>query len=84
MTNIVTFAKYVQYVFFFYKCIKYLPLFVCRQYKLTLQVQSKHIKILKNKKTKKQKQAKTKLVKLKKEKEKKGMLTKSKIQFMSL
>ena len=72
--------------FFFYKCIKYLPLFVCRQYKLTLQVQSKHIKILKKKKTKnkKQKQAKTKLVKLKKEKEKKGMLTKSKIQFMSL
>ena len=62
-------------MFFFYKCIKYLPFFVCRQYKLTLQVQSKHIKIFKKKKTKKQKQkqkqAKTKLVKLKKEKEKK-------------
>ena len=47
-----TFAKFVQYLpfFFYFKCVLYLPLFVCLQCKFKLQVQSNHIKILEKKK----------------------------------
>ena len=69
-----TFAKFVQYLPFFFffggKCVLYLPLFVCLQCKLKLQVQSKHIKILKKKK--KTKLAYLKEKRKKKKREKKG------------
>ena len=75
-----TFAKFVQYLPFFFffggKCVLYLPLFVCLQCKLKLQVQSKYIKILKKKK-KNQNQTGVLEGKKKKEKKKreKGQLT---------
>ena len=47
-----TFTKFVQYLPFFVKMCIILTTFVYLQCKLALQVQSKHIKILKKKKTK--------------------------------
>ena len=41
---------YNIYHFVFGKCVLFLPLFVCLQCKLKLQVQSKHTKILEKKK----------------------------------
>ena len=53
-----TFTKFVQYLPFFVQMCMILTTFVYLQCKLALQVQSKHIKILKKQKnkTKKQKQ----------------------------
>ena len=47
-----TFTKFVQYLPFFVQMCIILTTFVYLQYKLALQVQSKHIKILKKQKTK--------------------------------
>ena len=69
-----TFTKFVQYlpIFLFANVYYDLPLFVCLQCKLKLQVQSKHIRIIKKKK------ARTKLAYLKAERERereRGQLT---------
>ena len=66
-------ANFVQYLPFFVQMCIILTTFVYLECKLALQVQSKHIKILKkkNKKIKKQKQSSNQLAYLKgKEKEK--------------
>ena len=47
-----TFTKFVQYLLFFAQICIILTTFVYLQCKLALQVQSKHIKILKKTKTK--------------------------------
>ena len=64
-----TFTKFVQYLPFFVQMCLILTTFLYLQCKLALQVQSKHIKILKNKKQK-QKQSSNQLAYLKKEKKK--------------
>ena len=65
-----TFTNFVQYLPFFVQMCIILTTFVYSQFKLALQVQSKHIKILKTK-NKKQKQSSNQLAYLKgKEKEK--------------
>ena len=64
-----TCTKFVQYLPFFVQMCIILTTFVYLQYKLALQVQNKHIKILK--KQKKQKQSSNQLAYLKGKKEKK-------------
>ena len=63
-----TFTKFVQYLPFFVQMCIILTNFVYLQYKLALQVQNKHIKILK--KQKKQKQSSNQLAYLKGKKKK--------------
>ena len=92
MANVVHICKIctIFTIFFFFggKCVLYLPLFVCLQCKLKLQVQSKYIKILKKKK-----KLRTKLAYLKEKRKKKKkkerkrvahQLTKPKTLFMNL
>ena len=69
-----TFTKFVQYLPFFVQMCIILTTFVYLQCKLALQVQSKHIKILK-----KQKQSLNQLAYLKEKKNKQTNKTKQKV-----
>ena len=71
-----TLTKFVQNLSFFVQMCIILTSFVYLQCKLALQVQSKHIKILKKQKTKKQKQKQSsdQLAYLKEKKKKKKTL----------